>query len=139
MASQLKNWLPSLKIGKIGKDTAILAQFWSWVTTVDTRKNAQIDLGNTKWKFPILKKTTSTEKLASQLQNWQNRQRYSHLSPILKLGYYSSYPKKCPNRFGQFLLKVFNSQKTTSTKKLAYHLQNCPRYSYFSPISKLGY
>ena len=51
-----KNWLPSFKIGKIGKDTAILAQFWSWVTTVDTRKNAQIDLGNTKWKFPILKK-----------------------------------------------------------------------------------
>ena len=51
-----KNWLPNFKIGKIGKDTAILAQFWSWVTTVDTRKNAQIDLGNNKWKFPILKK-----------------------------------------------------------------------------------
>ena len=41
-----KNWLPIFKVGKIGKDTAILAQFQSWVTTVATRKSAQIDLGN---------------------------------------------------------------------------------------------
>ena len=51
-----KNWLPSFKINKIGKDTAIWAQFWAWVTTVDTRKNAQIDLGYIYWKFSIHKK-----------------------------------------------------------------------------------
>ena len=48
-----KNWLTSFKITQ---NTAILAQFWSWVTTVGTRKNAQIDLGNIYWKFSIHKK-----------------------------------------------------------------------------------
>ena len=49
LVSQLQNW-------EIGKDTAILAQFWTWVTTVATRKSTQMDLGKSKWKFPILKK-----------------------------------------------------------------------------------
>ena len=48
-----KNWLTSFKIAQ---NTAIFAQFRSWVTTVGTRKNAQIDLGNIYWKFSIHKK-----------------------------------------------------------------------------------
>ena len=52
---------------------SILAQFRSWVTTGGTRKCPD-RFGQHYVKVFNSHKTTSTEKLASQLRNWQNRQ-----------------------------------------------------------------